>query len=67
VPTPSAAAPALVPWARARPRITIRLDDEIIGWFRHQVEMQGGDSCQTMIDQALCADIFMSDDLPGRG
>ena len=34
-------------------RITIRLDDEIIEWFRNQVEQAGGGNYQTMINQAL--------------
>lgn len=34
-------------------RITIRLDDDLIGWFRQQVEEQGGGNYQTLINQAL--------------
>jgi len=34
-------------------RITIRLDRDIIDWFRSKVEEQGGGSYQTMLNDAL--------------
>jgi len=34
-------------------RITIRLDNEIIDWFRSQVEARGGGNYQSMINNAL--------------
>jgi uncharacterized protein (DUF4415 family) len=34
-------------------RITIRLDEEIIDWFRKQVNEAGGGNYQTLIGQAL--------------
>jgi hypothetical protein len=34
-------------------RITIRLDDDILEWFRSQVHQAGGGSYQTLINQAL--------------
>ncbi len=34
-------------------RITIRLDDEVIEWFKVQVEKAGGGNYQTLINQAL--------------
>ena len=34
-------------------RITIRLDNEILEWFRSQVEARGGGSYQTMINNVL--------------
>jgi uncharacterized protein (DUF4415 family) len=34
-------------------RITIRLDDDILEWFRQQVHETGGGSYQTMINAAL--------------
>ena len=40
-------------------RITIRLDEEVIDWFRQKVEMQGGGSYQNMINQALREYVFM--------
>ena len=34
-------------------RITIRLDRDIIDWFRSRVEAQGGGNYQTMLNDAL--------------
>ncbi len=34
-------------------RITIRIDADILDWFRNQVEELGGGNYQTMINQAL--------------
>jgi uncharacterized protein (DUF4415 family) len=34
-------------------RITIRLDDDIIAWFKQQVDAAGGGNYQTLINQAL--------------
>lgn len=34
-------------------RITIRLDDEVLDWFRSQVDAAGGGSYQTDINAAL--------------
>jgi uncharacterized protein (DUF4415 family) len=34
-------------------RITIRLDRDIIDWFRSKVEEQGGGNYQTMLNDAL--------------
>ena len=34
-------------------RITIRIDDEVLQWFRDQVDMAGGGSYQTRINDAL--------------
>ncbi len=34
-------------------RITIRIDDEIIEWFRQQVEQQGGGNYQSLMNTAL--------------
>lgn len=34
-------------------RITIRLDKDLIGWFRSQVEAAGGGNYQTLINSAL--------------
>ena len=34
-------------------RITIRLDDDIISWFKGQVNQAGGGSYQTLINNAL--------------
>jgi len=34
-------------------RITIRIDDDLLEWFRDQVEDAGGGNYQTMINEAL--------------
>jgi uncharacterized protein (DUF4415 family) len=34
-------------------RITIRLDRDIVDWFRAEVEKQGGGNYQTMLNDAL--------------
>jgi len=44
---------AVVPSPPGKTRITIRLDNEILDWFRDQVEAQGGGSYQAMINEAL--------------
>jgi uncharacterized protein (DUF4415 family) len=44
---------AVVPVPKGKTRITIRLDDEILGWFREQVERAGGGSYQAMINEVL--------------
>ena len=38
---------------RGKTRITIRLDDDILDWFRQQVHHSGGGSYQTLADTAL--------------
>jgi len=44
---------AIDPMPAGKTRITIRLDKEIIDWFRYQVDSQGGGNYQTMINNAL--------------
>jgi uncharacterized protein (DUF4415 family) len=34
-------------------RITIRIDDDVLDWFREQVHEAGGGSYQTLINSAL--------------
>lgn len=46
---------AVVPPARGKSRITIRLDDEILNWFRREVNDAGGGNYQTLINDALRA------------
>jgi uncharacterized protein (DUF4415 family) len=43
--------PEIIPPGKTR--ITIRLDKDVIEWFRQQVELRGGGNYQTMINQAL--------------
>ncbi len=44
---------AVVATPRGKSRITIRLDDDILEWFREQVEETGGGSYQGLINEAL--------------
>ena len=34
-------------------RITIRIDDDVLAWFRQEVHKQGGGNYQTLINDAL--------------
>ena len=43
----------VVPVPRGKTRITIRLDKDLIEWFRSQVEAAGGGNYQTLINSAL--------------
>lgn len=43
----------VLPIPPGKERITIRLDADILDWFRRQAEEQGGGNYQTMINQAL--------------
>ena len=47
---------------RSKVRITIRLDREILEWFRKQVERAGGGNYQTLINGALRQHIQRSDE-----
>ena len=38
---------------KGKTRITIRIDDDILDWFRSQVETAGGGNYQTLINNAL--------------
>jgi uncharacterized protein (DUF4415 family) len=44
---------AVVAVPRGKTRITIRLDEEILAWFRERVERSGGGNYQTHINEAL--------------
>jgi hypothetical protein len=39
--------------AHGKTRITIRLDDDLLDWFRGQVDAVGGGNYQTLINEAL--------------
>jgi uncharacterized protein (DUF4415 family) len=43
----------VVPPAPGKTRITIRLDDEVLAWFREQAHAAGGGNYQTEINDAL--------------
>lgn len=44
---------AVDPTPSGKTRITIRLDDDILAWFREQVHSAGGGNYQTLINEAL--------------
>ena len=35
------------------PKVTIRLDDDVIAWFKHEVTEAGGGNYQSLINSAL--------------
>lgn len=44
---------AVLPAVAGKTRITIRLDDDILEWFRGQADAAGGGNYQSMINDAL--------------
>ena len=44
---------AVIPVSGNKIRITIRLDKDVIAWFKHQVEAMGGGNYQTLLNNAL--------------
>jgi len=71
---------AVVQAGPGKTRITIRIDNEILKWFRAQVHAGGGGSYQTLMNQALrewvehrgepLEDVFrrvLREELPGYG
>ena len=44
---------AVTPATRNKLRITIRLDKDVVEWFKSQVEAVGGGSYQTLLNNAL--------------
>ena len=43
----------VIPVPKGKTRITIRLDEDILAWFRTQVDEAGGGNYQTLINDAL--------------
>jgi uncharacterized protein (DUF4415 family) len=43
----------VIPVPKGKTRITIRLDEDILDWFREQVDRAGGGNYQTLINDAL--------------
>lgn len=43
----------VVPVPKGKTRITIRLDDDVLAWFRRLVDEAGGGNYQTLINDAL--------------
>jgi BrnA antitoxin of type II toxin-antitoxin system len=48
---------------KGKTRITIRVDEEILDWFRCQVHAEGGGNYQTLINLALKDHITRQDDV----
>ncbi len=44
---------AVLPLAKGKTRITIRLDDEVLSWFREAVNLSGGGNYQSLMNAAL--------------
>ncbi|MBE9125564.1 MULTISPECIES: BrnA antitoxin family protein [unclassified Coleofasciculus] len=44
---------AIEPTSPGKTRITIRLDDDVLAWFREQVHLAGGGNYQTLMNDAL--------------
>ena len=44
---------AVVPSSGKKTRITIRLDRDLVEWFKSRAEAQGGGSYQTILNDAL--------------
>ncbi len=44
---------AVIPTPPGKTRITIRIDTEVLDWFREQVNAAGGGNYQTMMNDAL--------------
>jgi len=43
----------VVPPQPSKTRVAIRLDNDVLDWFREQVELAGGGDYQSLINQAL--------------
>jgi len=43
----------VIPVSKGKTRITIRLDEDVLAWFRRQVEESGGGNYQSLINVAL--------------
>jgi uncharacterized protein (DUF4415 family) len=44
---------AVVPISKGKTRITIRIDSDVVAWFRDQVERAGGGNYQSLMNFAL--------------
>ncbi len=44
---------AVVPTPPGKTRITIRIDDDVLQWFKDQVHASGGGNYQTLLNAAL--------------
>ena len=44
---------AVVPPPKGKTRITIRIDTDVLDWFREEVNRSGGGNYQTLMNEAL--------------
>jgi hypothetical protein len=44
---------AVLPLPKGKTRITIRIDTEVLDWFREEVNRSGGGNYQTLMNDAL--------------
>lgn len=47
---------------KGKTRITIRIDDDILAWFKKQVHRAGGGNYQTLINLALREHVYKSNE-----
>jgi len=52
----------VVPVSKGKTRITIRIDEDVLAWFKEQVEQSGGGNYQTLMNAALREYIQRSDE-----
>ena len=43
----------VIPTPKGKVRLTIRLDEDLVAWFRTQVEEAGGGNYQSLMNEAL--------------
>jgi len=48
---------AVEPIGAGKTRITIRIDDDVLAWFKEQVHLANGGNYQTLMNEALKAHI----------
>jgi len=53
----------IAPPTRGKTRITIRIDDDVLDWFRASVHKQGGGNYQTLMNSALREHMARNEDL----
>ncbi len=53
---------AVVPVPPGKARITIRIDTDVLDWFRQQVNLAGGGNYQTLMNQALRTHVEQRED-----
>ena len=53
---------AVAPVPPGKTRITIRIDTDVLDWFRQQVNVAGGGNYQTLMNQALRTHVEQRED-----